>query len=290
MLPRPDLTALGVKYRRIPLLAHGRNIYCDTRLILRKLESCFPSHPRLGASASDQKGVERLLSYWTIDAGMFNLAARLIPPNAPLLKDPKFLADRTEFSGRKWSAEAQQRGRAEALVHIREGFELLETTLLADGRDWILKTEEPSLADIEAIWPFHWLLSMRGAIPESTASTREFPRVFSWIGRFDAALKRAGEKANKPTQLHGADAVKYITNGSLAEQYLKVDTNDPSGLREGETVEIHPVDSGFAHKDVGRLVKLTNEEVAIAVNAQEGQELVVHAPRWGFRVQRRAKL
>ncbi len=42
--------------------------------------------------------------------------------------------------------------RPEALVEIRGAFELLEMTLLADGRDWILKTENPSLADIEGMF------------------------------------------------------------------------------------------------------------------------------------------
>lgn len=37
----------------------------------------------------------------------------------------------------------------ENLVEFKTAFEFLETTLLADGRQWLLKTEEPSLADIE---------------------------------------------------------------------------------------------------------------------------------------------
>lgn len=41
-MPRPDLTALGVGYRRIPVVAIGRDIYHDTRLVLRKLEVLFP--------------------------------------------------------------------------------------------------------------------------------------------------------------------------------------------------------------------------------------------------------
>lgn len=44
-----------------------------------------------------------------------------------------------------------EKTRPEALVEIRSSFELLETTLLADGREWILKTEGPSLADIEGM-------------------------------------------------------------------------------------------------------------------------------------------
>lgn len=286
MPPRPDLQALGIRYRRIPLMAHGRNVYSDTRLILRKLESLFPAHPRLGASSPDQKGIERLLSCWTIDGGIFGLAARVIPPNAPPLQDPKFLQDRTEFMGRQWSARLQEKGRPEALAHFREGFELLETTLLADGRGWILKTEGPSLADIEAIWPFFWVLGMPGAIPESVASAKEFPGVFAWVERFRGAVAEAEEKNGKASEISGPDAVQYITSAQFAEQDSAVDANEPAGFKTGETVEMHPIDSGFAHKDVGKLVKLTKDEIVISVEAKHGQEVQLHAPRWGFRVQR----
>lgn len=37
-------------------------------------------------------------------------------------------------------------------------------------------------------------------------------------------------------------------------------------------------------QDRGRLVKLTKEEVAIAVQAETGEEIRIHAPRWMFRV------
>lgn len=53
-LPREDIDALGVKYRRIPIMSIGRDIYCDTRLILQKLEEKFPNGA-LGASQPDQK-------------------------------------------------------------------------------------------------------------------------------------------------------------------------------------------------------------------------------------------
>ena len=41
----------------------------------------------------------------------------------------------------------------EALAHIWDAFDFLETGLLAYGRQWILKTEKPSLADIEG-WSY----------------------------------------------------------------------------------------------------------------------------------------
>jgi glutathione S-transferase len=150
-LPRPDLEALNVNYRRIPVLSIGRDVYCDSRLILRKLEQLFPEGA-IGASDPDQRAIERLLERWTTDAGIFSRAVALIPTNLASMNDPAFRKDREGFSGQRpggWSKEKTEKGRPEALAHIRDAFELLESTLLADGRTWILKTDKPSLADIE---------------------------------------------------------------------------------------------------------------------------------------------
>lgn len=151
-LPREDINALGVKYRRIPIMSIGKDIYCDTRLILSKLEERFPSGA-LGASQPDERAVEKLLESWTIDGGIFARAAQLIPPEMPLLKDPKFRKDREDYTGRSWAQDSITAARPEALTHIRDAFEILEIGLLADGREWILKTEKPSLADIEGLSP-----------------------------------------------------------------------------------------------------------------------------------------
>ena len=89
-----------------------------------------------------------------MDGGLFVRASQLLPSSLPLLKDPKFTKDREDYTGRSWTKENMVRGRPEALVEIRRAFELLETTLLADGRDWILGTEEPGLGDIEGEFNF----------------------------------------------------------------------------------------------------------------------------------------
>ncbi len=147
-MPREDLNALGVAYRRIPVMTIGRDVYCDTRLILSKLEERFPSGS-LGAQQPEQKAVEELLQKWSIDGGVFNRAAQLIPVDMPLLNDPKFTKDRENFSGRSWDKTDIAKMRPEALAEMRQMFSFLETTFLSDGRDWILKTEKPSLSDIE---------------------------------------------------------------------------------------------------------------------------------------------
>lgn len=147
-LPRPTLEALNVAYRRIPLLSIGKDVYCDTRLILRKLEARFPEG-KLGSSDPDHRIIERLLEKYTGDAGVFSRAATLLP--AAVFADPEFVKDREQLSGRKgaWDDKKLAAARPESVVHIRDAFELLETTLLADGRDWVFKTEKPSLGDIE---------------------------------------------------------------------------------------------------------------------------------------------
>lgn len=147
-MPRPDLDALNVNYRRIPVLSIGRDIYCDTRLILRKLEAMFPQGA-IGTSNAEFRALERLMERWTADAGVFVRGTQLLPLDLPNMKDPKFIQDRSDYSGRPWNRDAMLRARPEAMVHLRDAFDLLETTLLADGREWIFKTEKPSLGDIE---------------------------------------------------------------------------------------------------------------------------------------------
>jgi len=153
VMPRADLDALGVKYRRIPVMAIGRDVYCDTRLILRKLEEKF-ADGALGATTPEHKAIERLLEKWMVEGSVFNRGASLIPTSFPTMNDPIFTKDREQMTGRPWSKEALEKGRPESIAYMKSCFGFFETTLLADGRDWILKTDKPSLADIEGGW-FH---------------------------------------------------------------------------------------------------------------------------------------
>ncbi|KAF2843220.1 glutathione S-transferase [Patellaria atrata CBS 101060] len=285
ILPRKDLSDLGISYRRIPLMSIGRDVYLDSRLILRKLEAKFPDGA-LGAKSGEQQGIQRLLERYTIDSGLFDRAASLLPSSLPLMQDPKFKKDREEFSGRSWSEEDLEKRKPESLVYVRDAFNLLETTLLADGRDWILRSEKVTLADIEAIWVFHWLVELN-ALPQNVVSAETYPKVYAWIARFRAALKSAKSSAPKPVSIQGPDAIKHIINAEFAEPSGGVDKSDPLALNEGDDVELWPIDSGFSHHDRGKLVVLTPEEVTVASrNNSHGKEIRIHAGRWGFRVAR----
>ena len=281
-------------------MAIGRDIYCDSRIILRKLEEFLPDGA-LGASTPQDKAIEKFLQIWNIEAGIFVRASQLIPTSMPLLNDPKFTKDRQDFSGRSWSKEQIAANRPEALAAIRNGFEFLETTLLADGRQWMLKTDKPTLADIEgkqevrcrsainklmqeqAIWTFDWLNGLKGALPRELISAKQYPKVFAWIARFNDTFKAAKSQAPKPASLKGDAAVQRILNATFAEKELGVDSADPLGLQHGTEVEVFPIDSGSRHHDRGRLAGLTKDEVVLSVQAQ-GTELRLHYPRTGFRI------
>ena len=301
VLPREDINALGLSYRRIPILSIGRDIYYDTRLILQKLEEIFPDGS-LGATSPSEKAVEKLLEIWMVESGIFGRAGLLIPPSMPLVRDPKFAKDRAEYMGKALTRDDVRSMRPEALAEVRDGFEFLETTLLADGRDWILKTETPRLADIEgkrggavthqvsadmtlAIWLFHWLLDMEGCLPPTVISDREFPKVFDWVSRFRSALSAAKTADTKPTALDGAAALTQITGADFVKQKVRVEAGDASGLQAGQDVEVWPTDTGSRHHDRGSLVALTRQEVVFEVQTKIAGRIVrVHAPRHGFRI------
>ncbi|RYP57065.1 hypothetical protein DL769_009719 [Monosporascus sp. CRB-8-3] len=101
---------------------------------------------------------------------------------------------------------------------LRDHAELLEVTLLADGREWVLNTPGPTLADIEALWVLHWVVRMPGALPADIVGPRHFPKVFAWIDRFRRAFKKhktafGGER--KP--LTGEEAARVVIGAPFAE-------------------------------------------------------------------------
>lgn len=72
MMPRPIIKdSFGVTYRKIPIMLIGRDLYCDTSIILEALEQTFPSptYPSLYPKGADGRTNRSLIrgfaSYWT---------------------------------------------------------------------------------------------------------------------------------------------------------------------------------------------------------------------------------
>lgn len=121
-------------------------------------------------------------------------------------------------------------------------------------------------------------------LAKSIISKELFPRTFAWIARFRAAVEKAKSAAPKPTKLDGQAAADRIFRSEATDPRVVVDKADPTGLAEGTEVEIYAADWGTEHRDRGRLIGLTPDEVTIAVKGKGNVEIRVHAPRTGFKI------
>ena len=114
MLPRPELsTLLGIGYRRIPVLAIGNDVYCDTSLVASVLERRFPMAkgygtifpPRKGGGKADT-GMIKAFSQFYVDRMLFGLAAATLKmENMPqaFIKDRKDVSVLVPGRTRSWS-------------------------------------------------------------------------------------------------------------------------------------------------------------------------------------------
>ncbi|KAH0272249.1 hypothetical protein KCU91_g6823, partial [Aureobasidium melanogenum] len=264
IMPRPDLAALGISYRRIPLLAIGRHVYCDSRLSLQVLQEKYPLHG-ISMSGSD-KAIRRLLQDWLNDQ-IFWHASRCLPfERSAVASSPAFLDDRSEALGRPFRIEDMIKERPESYAYIRAMFQTLES-FLEDGRDWIVGSEQPSLADIDAVYIAQWLVTnplMEGATPEEFISEKLFPKTYTWVYRFKQALRDAESGATVATVVSGQEALHQIASAPVTALQGDISDTDPLGLRIGQA-----------------LVMLAADQVCI----QNARGVLVHFPRWNFRVQ-----
>jgi glutathione S-transferase len=289
-LPRPDLDALGIKYRRIPVLAIGRDIYMDTRIMIEKLESRFPCNT-LSSKEPFYRGIEKIIESWVIEAGPWGKTAASIPAHAPVMRDPVWLEDRKRGSGGNITAESLKENRASALVDLNSYFYWAEHGLLADGRKYLFNTEDPTLGDVHAVWSYDWALHMAmgdsadESCEEDVINSWRFPKVNAWVDRFKQAHATAIENSGKPELTSGDDAKRRILACNFTELDGTVDLCDPLNLTKGQMIEVRPTDFGSTHADRGELVSLCSREVVISIkiNDEDGH-LRLHYPRAGFRI------
>ena len=73
------------------------------------------------------------------------------------------------------------------------------------------------------------------------------------------------------------------------DKELKVEA-DPEGFKQGEHVEMWPVDTGYSRKDGGELVKLDVREAVVRTRSrgeqQGAKEVRIHYQRWNFEIRR----
>ena len=267
IMPKPDLVPLTGGYRRIPVLQIGADVYCDTQLIARTLERLHPN-PTMYPGASE--GTCHAWSLWA-DRLLFMPAVAVVFAAIGSTVPPAFIEDRTKMMpGRNFADIPRQAPHARE--QIRALLALLEAEL-ADGRPFLLGRDF-SLADA-ACWHPLWFLRLA---PETPALVEPLPRLRAWMARMGALGD--GERSN----VTPAEALA-IARESRPAAVAAADPGEPNGLTPGMRVAVTPDDYAFDPVE-GELVFSAVHEIAVRRQDPAVGEVVVHFPRYGFRVTR----
>ncbi|KAI0722226.1 hypothetical protein C8T65DRAFT_600032 [Cerioporus squamosus] len=285
-LPRPDLAdRLGVKYRLIPVLAIGRDVYCDSSLIASVLERRFPPSEGYGTLFPTRKGGGRA------DTGMIKAFAmsyadrtlgQLGSQTLPYHKfTPEFLDDRSAWFGKKVDPEAIASNLPVVKSWLSSHLALSEEQL-ADGRTWLMDTETPSLADVSVHYVWEWMQQFRPLrYMKDLFDPASIPATAAWIARMSEYIA-ASNAAQKLVlgSISGEHAAETIT-ASITEdpQVVGFDEVEVSrlGLKPQQTVSVTPSDNGKV-PTVGILVALNKQEVTIQTEGSAGV-VFCHFPR-----------
>ena len=265
VMPKPDLTALTGGYRKTPVLQCGADVYCDTQLIARVLESRCPG---VSLFPDGSEALCHSLAAWA-DQQLFRPGAGLsMGTNLDLPEE--ILADRFAFFD--FLARDALPGQLQDLfAQFRANLQRLED-MLQDGRRYLLG-ESPSWADAACYAPV-WMC--RGNIRGAEALLDPLPNLRDWETRV-AAL---GHGARSELDSHKALAIAADSD-SCCEPLLAPDARPKLAI--GAAVTIEPDDYGAVPVN-GTLLRLTQYDIAVRREDQRAGEVVVHFPRIGYRV------
>lgn len=272
MMPRPVLRDnFALTYRKIPVLAIGRELYCDTSLITEALEHFFPSaegYQSIYPKAQDGRDYRPLIrgfaSYWT-DRPLFRVTCGLMPAS---IWRSSFGTDRAQLIGHKLDPDKLEKKLPENLMKLDHQLSMLEPLFGTDG-PWIFSTPTPSLADVSVYYELLWgwdissgekssSLTMGDATDSKEAgmapvfNAHRYPGVHAWYHR----MKRYFDELPTTEQDKSEDMVSVLEQmkaaPALGKRSILLPTPRASieelcnrtGLREGSLVSITPDDTG----------------------------------------------
>ncbi|RVX65885.1 hypothetical protein B0A52_10249 [Exophiala mesophila] len=313
MMPRPILKDnFNVTYRKIPVLAIGKDIYIDTSLIIEVLEHQFPTSRGFG-TVYPNPGFRPLIrgfaSFW-VDRPFFRVTTGVIPVE---VWRTTFGQDRANLIGHKLDAEKLGRKVPLNLSGLDDQLSILEPQLT--GHKWLFHTATPSAADVALFYQLDWAekisrgegvgdLTGGGTVDGSgegiavVFNAERYPNLSEWFRRFSQYL---GNLPSTETRIERNDEngirqiLAELKLTSLSEEVTILPTPAPphtaldtrNGMKPGSLVSIAPDDTGRGNPTTGNLLAITPEEIVISPSGIGSQrpavgEVRVHFPKVGF--------
>ena len=264
IMPKPKLVPLTGGYRRIPVLQIGADVWCDTGVIIWKIDelkpepTIYPGGLTAAADTMNQWADRRL--FWSTTPVIFEKLAAVVPK--------EFIEDRAKMMQGANLTELA-RSAPDARNQLRAFLEILDRQLAS--RSFLLG-DSFSLADAACFHPV-WFLR---AEPTSFGLAQKFPHLMRWFERIDA-MGYGDVRAMDP------DEALSIAKDSTPVTAVNVDANDPNGLKAGARVSVTPDDYGF-DPVTGKVVVSTIHEIAIEREDSQLGKIVNHFPKIGFRI------
>jgi len=264
IMPKPKLVPLTGGYRRIPVLQIGADVWCDSGIIIRKIDELKPEptlYPHGLSAAADviNQWADRRV-FWSTTPVIFEKLAAIVPK--------EFIEDRSKMmQGADFANLA--RSAPDSRNQLRAYLEILDRQLASSP---FLLGDSFSLADAACFNPV-WFLR---AEPTAFGIAQKFANLMRWFERVDAM----GYGEVTPMEPDEALEVAKDTAPATAEN---VDASDPNGLKAGTRVSVTPDDYAF-DPVTGRVVVSTIHEIAIERDVPELGKIVNHFPKIGFRI------
>jgi glutathione S-transferase len=261
VMPKPDLTALTGGYRLTPVLQIGADIYCDTKVIARRLER---EQPKPTLYPAGQSASARGLAHWGE-----TLFMDLVVLGFGLGRfSPEFVADRKKMVPGGVNEDLARAVVPSKLDEIRAKLTIIEEQL-ADGRTFLLG-HDASLADVSV---YHPLWAMQRT-PGSEQMFEPFQALPGWMER--VAAFRYGRR----TEMQSSDALAIARAARPAtEPYVA--PGDLNGRKPGDKIAVFP--EAYGRDPVaGELVFADAHEIALRRTDERAGDVVVHFPREGY--------
>ncbi|KAF2088674.1 hypothetical protein K490DRAFT_39211 [Saccharata proteae CBS 121410] len=302
MMPRPILsTTFHLSYRKIPVLAIGRDIYCDTSIILEALEHRFPpaasslsesaGYASLYPRAADGRNYRALIrgfaSYWT-DRALFRTTTGLIPSS---VWRTHFGVDRAELIGHKLDPDKLGAKVPRNLSVLDMHLSMLEP-LCAEATEthpWLFSTPVPSLADVSLYYQLDWgneIAAGRGVGNLTGGGTEDaqlkgaaevfngerYPALLKWFSRLrryiealplteTRVVEADAPKLLEELKICDMEKIERVLVPTAAIAHDNLDTQNR--LVQGAQVSVAPDDTGRANPTLGVLLVVTPEEIVI---------------------------
>jgi glutathione S-transferase len=259
MLPRPILERLDITYRRIPVLAIGKDVYIDSSRIIDELQHRYG---KLAASPADK-------AYEAFGAHVFATSLSIIPVAAVT---PEFKKDRETIFPALSRPDLDQL-RPSGLAAMKAIYQVVEREFLGGSQGaFVGGAAEYALADVHVGWVLQWALETLGLGKEAGFGKEDLPRVYKWIESFPQP------QFEDVTQEH---VWETVLNAEYSAEDVGVDESDSLGIKKGTVVSVENIDTTpGAHPQNGKLVGLDKNE--IVVELKNGIRL--HFPRVGYLV------